>query len=240
LLARKWIPATHPDYVLLQYSPWLADRASSFYAPSHFGLVPVPYFYATPAGFELHPPVFRTKAMDLPADEFRSSPASLGDRASFFGRVALPLFLHDDFNVLRCRLAVLAGFIPSPTAAREEMTEFVYREIAAVAETNHARLVIVVVGSSFIPLRTPLPPLPRGALVVNARDALIDRLGVGRSGEPGAAPPMPESELAELYRRRYAHWRGAPPQMVDPHPNETAHQIIAGEIVAAIRAAETR
>jgi hypothetical protein len=50
---------------------------------------------------------------------------------------------------------------------------------------------------------------------------------------------MPESALAELYRQRYAHWRGAPPQLIDPHPNEAAHRIIADEILAAIRAGET-
>jgi hypothetical protein len=238
VLAQKLIPATHPDYVLVQHSPWLADRSATLYAPAFFGRVPVPYFYATPVGFALHPPVFQTVATDLPAYEFRSSPVSLHDRISFFRRLALPLYVHDDFNALRCRLAMLAGFIPPPTTAIEKMTEFVYREIAAVAEANHARVVIVVLPSSYGPLRFPLAPLPRGTLVVNARDVLIDRLVASRPGEPEPPVPMSASTLEQLYRQRYAHWRGSPPQMVDPHPNEAAHRIIAEQIVAAIRADE--
>ena len=239
VLAQKLIPANHPDYVLVQYSPWLADRSATLYAPAFFGRVPVPYFYAAPDGFALHPPVFQTVATDLPAYEFRSSPVSLHDRISFFRRLALPLYVHDDFNALRCRLAMLAGFIPPPATAKEKMTEFVYRKIAAAAEANHTRVVIVVLPSSYGPLHFPLVPLPRRALVVNARDALLDRLVASPPADSGAPVPMSASALEALYRQHYALWRGSPPQLVDPHPNEAAHRIIAEQIVAAILADET-
>jgi hypothetical protein len=59
LLARRHIPEYRPDYVLIQYSPWLISRAFNVYAPTDIGKRPKPYFY-TKTGTDLHlqPPVF--------------------------------------------------------------------------------------------------------------------------------------------------------------------------------------
>jgi hypothetical protein len=47
---------------------------------------------------------------------------------------------------------------------------------------------------------------------------------------------VPEA-TKEAYQRRFAHWRGQPPELVDTHPNSAAHEIIADAIVAAIERA---
>jgi lysophospholipase L1-like esterase len=41
---------------------------------------------------------------------------------------------------------------------------------------------------------------------------------------------VPEADK-EAYYRRFGHWRGSPPQLVDTHPNPAAHRIIAREIL---------
>jgi hypothetical protein len=40
----------------------------------------------------------------------------------------------------------------------------------------------------------------------------------------------------DAYYRRFAHWRGTPPVLVDTHPNAAAHHIIAEEILRRLAA----
>jgi hypothetical protein len=64
-----------------------------------------------------------------------------------------------------------------------------------------------------------------GVVVVRAQEAL-NRL-------------VPEV-TKDAYQRRFAHWRGSPPELVDTHPNPTAHAVIADEVVKAIERASGR
>jgi hypothetical protein len=41
---------------------------------------------------------------------------------------------------------------------------------------------------------------------------------------------VPERTL-DAYQRKFAHWRGTPPRLVDTHPNPAAHAVIAHEIL---------
>src|SRR5215470_8398141 len=40
ILARRLVPAQKPDYLLVQYSPWLVSRALDPFAPTYFGKLP--------------------------------------------------------------------------------------------------------------------------------------------------------------------------------------------------------
>src|SRR5207244_948791 len=97
LLAERLVPSVAPDYLVVQYSPWLATRAQSPLGPSRFGYLPTPYFFDQDGTAQLQDPVFRTIVPDLVVDPYRASPRSLGDFVSFVATVALPLHLHDDF-----------------------------------------------------------------------------------------------------------------------------------------------
>ena len=88
-----------------------------------------------------------------------------------------------------------------------------------MAREENAALVIVVLGENYKPVETPRHLLPAGTTVVDAHSALLERL------------PVVDKEN---YRKHYAHWRGSPPRIVDNHPNEKAHKIIAEEIVLNI------
>ena len=87
------------------------------------------------------------------------------------------------------------------------------------------KLVIVLLGEDARPIDIDLQLFPSEALMINAHDALLRNLFV-------------VSE--ENYLKQYAHWRGLPPRIVDRHPNEAAHKIIAAAVVAAIRQADTQ
>ena len=43
----------------------------------------------------------------------------------------------------------------------------------------------------------------------------------------------------ETYGKEYGHWRGSPPELVDAHPNEKAHAILAQEILSVIEASKS-
>lgn len=219
ILARKLVATHKPDYVIVQYSPWLTARAQNPFAPTYLGKLPVPYFSgaAEPA---LQPPVFRARLMDRRVEGYRTSRQTVGDFAAFFWRVGLPLHLHDDVHMVLFHLARILGLLPSATAEGKRIERLVYGEIARVAQANHARMLIVVLGHSQDPV--PLDPtvFPPDVPLVDAQGALIARLPAATALE---------------YQRHYAHWRGTPPRVVDQHPNATAHRVIAEALVARIK-----
>lgn len=222
LLAGKLVPIHRPDYVVVQYSPWLVERARRAFGPSYFGRLPTPYFYERDHGFAVHPPVFRARFLELPIGAFRYTPVSDGDFATFSWAVALPLLLYDDLHMLEYRIDRIVGRVPRPTRAVDGLVEFVYAGIDEVARDNGAKMVVVLLGNSEEPVEMDRRRFPPDALVVDAHGELLDRL--------------PE-RTREAYRAAYAHWRGSPPVLVDDHPNEDAHRVIAETIAAAMREA---
>jgi hypothetical protein len=229
ILARRLIPQYKPDYVLVQYSPWLVDRAQKIYTPTFYGRVTNPFFVDSPDGEPvLHPPAFATNIFDLPTSEYRNTPANAADHLSFLTHVGLPLFTHSDFNMAVYRAEVFTGFMPPPTENREKVVEYVYGEMAKLCQENQARMLIVLL-SGGPAVESEYPPeeiekelqILKGiqpATIVDAQSALYELVG----------------ENEETYSRAYQHWLGSPPVVVDHHPNAVAHEIIASEILEAI------
>jgi hypothetical protein len=223
ILAKRLVPSHKPDYLIVQYSPWLTSRAQRPFAPTYFRKIPTPYFYGENQELLLHPPVFAGNIGNPLTHRYRQSPRTAGDFISFFSFVGLPLFVHDDFNMALYYTKRYLRLIPAPNMDRERIERHAYGEIAGIAMKNGATMILVVLGDNHNPLSVPLhilPVLPESAIVVNAHRALLERL--------------PEKTIEE-YNNRYAIWRGDPPQMVDRHPNPYAHKIIAEEVVRSIK-----
>jgi len=218
IIAKRLIPRHTPDYVIVQYSPWLVKRAIRPFAPSYYGKIPNPY-YAEEGNLAIKPPVFQTKIYDLPLDLYRNSPVGFFDFFSFFGNVGLPLFLHDDFNMTAYTLATALRLTDRPTKNHSAVIQHAYGEISKVADQNGAKLIIVILGEDHQPVSVQKDLLPNNAIVVDAQSALLNRL-----------PTVDK----QSYQREYNHWRGDPPSLVDGHPNEKAHRVIAETIVTQI------
>lgn len=218
LLAQSLIPRHRPDFVLVQYSPWLAERAISGFAPTYTGRLPTPYFFEREGQFELHEPSFMTNIFDRPIWQYRDGEAGLAEASRFIVRTAGPMILEEDWNLTHHHVKRFLGFTPRPSANAEAVVEAVYEEISRVAQKNGAEVLIVVIG------RTPeAVTVPAGleelGQVVDAHGAMLSRL--------------PERDL-DSYREVFGHWRGSPPTLVDGHPNPVAHQIIADSLLRAI------
>ena len=218
IIAKRLIPRHNPDCVIVQYSPWLVKRAIRPFAPSYYGKIPNPY-YADEDNLAIKPPIFQAKILDLPIDKYRNSQEGFFDFFSFLGNVGLPLFLHDDFNMTAYTLAKILRLKDRPTKNRSAVIRHAYGEISKVAEENGAKLIIVILGEDHQPVSVQKDLLPNNAVVVDAHSALLNRL--------------PTMDI-QSYQREYNHWRGDPPSLVDGHPNEKAHRIIAEKIVNQI------
>ena len=142
------------------------------------------------------------------------------DFVSFLWSVGLPLYLHDDFNILLYYSKRILGSVPKPTTNGQQIEKFVYEEIAKVAKDNETNVIVVILGDSSVPIRFAEDIFPDDFILVDAQAALIERL------------PFVN---AETYRKQYAHWRGLPPRIVDTHPNSNAHRIIADEIILKMK-----
>jgi hypothetical protein len=220
ILAKKLIPFHKPNYVIVQYSTWLIDRSLTPFALSSFGKLPNPFFVEEKDMLKIHPPVFQTKIMELPVDEYRNSHKGFSDFISFLWNVGLPLFLHDDLNMSSYVLAKAFRSTPDPAANREKVIKYAYEKITRVAEDNGAKVIIVILGSSHHAVQIQKDLFPEKAILVDAHSALLKKL-----------PVINE----ESYIRQYGRSHGDPPTMIDPHPNEKAHRIIAEEIVQQIK-----
>jgi len=218
IIAKELIPRHNPDYVLVQYSPWLVKRAISPFAPSFNGKVPNPY-YIEEGNLAIHPPVFQTKVFELPINNYRKSQEGVADFFSFLWNVGFPLFLHDDFNMTAYTLGKVLRLKTRPTKNRSAVIQHAYGEIFQVAEQNGAKLIIVVLGENYHPVPVQKDLFPTDALVVDAHGELLNRLST-----------IDENS----YQKQYSHWRGNPPRLVDGHPNEYAHRIIAETIASQI------
>ncbi len=225
ILARRLVPTYQPDYLLVQYSEWLVDRVQMPFAPFYFGEVPTPFLYLKDGRLVMHPPVFLTKLLDLPIDRYRNTPRNWMDGLSFYLHVGLPLSAHDDFNMFKYGSAKSMGLIPDPANSRKDLVRYVYKKIDDAAKAHGSRTVIVILGNEGAPVVPNEELFPPDAILVNAQDALL-----GQLSDPDSAN----------YLKEYAHWRGSPPTLVDNHPNEKAHRIIADAVVSAIRQAGTK
>ncbi len=222
LLARELVPKHRPEFVLVQHSPWLLGRGLSGFARATFGKVPVPYFTQGPGGgLRVAAPAFRTRLFDLPLARYDNPRGGFDDFVSFVRYVGLPLFVHDDASMLLHAARRLAGRAPKPFPEDEAVVLTAYREIRELCVGAGSLMVVVRLNH---PLDSSPPVLgglkdEGGVVIVRAQEAL-NRL-------------VPEA-TKEAYQRRFAHWRGSPPELVDTHPNPAAHAIIADEIVKAI------
>jgi hypothetical protein len=220
ILARRLVVEHRPDYLLVQYSPWLVKRGLSPFAPSYFGRLTNPYFYEDGDEFSLQPPVFPTVVFDYPISDYREGESSVRQFFAFFGEIGLPLLVREHRGMIGYHTRRALGVLPRPSRDYEGVLRAAYGEIAEIAAEQGTRAFIVLLDgagqAAEFPAVAPNAPLA----VIDAQAALLSRL---------------DEITPRAFLRKYGHWRGDPPQLVDPHPNAQAHAIIARTILKGIR-----
>ncbi|MGE0706994.1 MAG: hypothetical protein AB7N76_02610 [Planctomycetota bacterium] len=225
LRARELIPRLRPDWVLVQYSPWLAARSASGYAPSEIGRVPIPRYVQVEGAWRIEPPAFRTWVFDLPFADYQAGAPAQRGFPSFLLRVGLPLCLHDDLCATREWFDQRLGRSPPPPTS-EAFTAFAYRELLDECERAGAGAILVVLGGA----EQPLVELPASLSLAGWRVARGDRALVEPLTRANATLTL------DTYVRAYAHLSGN--RVFDLHPNPRAHELIAAAVLEQARARE--
>lgn len=220
ILSERLIPELKPDYVIVQYSPWLTNRAVSHFAPVYFSHLPTPYFAEADDGsLMLAEPAFLTKAFDFDLSPYRRMASAGKGRFSFFMKVGLPLYIHDDFCMLQYKVRSCLGIVKPSTSRTDEVIRLVYGKIKELCRDHNASMIVVGLSKKPEPLDVPRQIRQLGIPVVDAHAEMLARL---------------EETTLSAYNSAYAHFRGDPPHLVDTHPNALAHTIIAEAIAKHI------
>jgi len=218
LLAQRIVPRVRPDYVIVQYSPWLVQRALSPWGPTQFVKLPQPFFVRGPDGsLTIYPPVFEVFD-DFTLGEYRQGDGGAIEFLHFTRNVTFPFLLHDDWNMLKYGFRRAARKIPSPFDDPNALVQQVYMSLAKLSEQHNSEMLILLMGCSYGEMPESFKGL--GVTVVDGRASLCNRL---------------ETKSSEAYGQQYWHWYGDPPELIDTHPNANAHKIYAEVLERAIR-----
>lgn len=225
LRGREMIPRLKPDVVLVQWSPWLLERAKRMLGPLDFlSVAPIPYFYAAPEGLKIHKPVFLGAIFHLPLEDYRGGKPRKREFISFLLRGALPLYLHDDWNMLLLKLKKRLGIVPEPGGADQEIERAVYGEIARLARANGGKAYVLNLPWGEEPQPCPDGIARLGIPVIDVQPTLLEKL------------PARCRSRREAFAQLFSIYRGNPPRCIDKHPNSRAHRLMAEEIARVLKA----
>jgi hypothetical protein len=202
-----------PEYVLVQYSPWLVDRAVSAFAPTYYSVVPQPYWVDMRhgGGIRIERAPFMPLVLDL--GPWRHTPRSRREFVRFLGAVGFPLYAHDDWGMMWC----LGGAMRRATKDRRAVIRDSYLLLADACTDAGSTMIVVVLGHNGQAVSVPAEI--DQVHVVHAQHAMIAALPrAGHRAWPAA----------------YGMWRGNPPELIDNHPNERAHAVIADAVLGHI------
>lgn len=224
LLAEQYIPEFKPDFVVVQYSPWLIKR-STYFAPSFFGKIPAPYFSDK---LEIQKPIFLPVIFSLPTSEYASTNKNTKDFLSFLFNVMIPLRLYEDYFSLKSEILYYFGAIDKPFRETIPVIEHSYKRILDLCNKAGSKLIIVELGRA-----DELSVFPSKQIFGNSDEVIIagahkklwDRLG---------------NTNEDSYIEAYYNDRRLSGKILyyDPHPNPIAHSIIAESIIEAIMKSE--
>lgn len=235
LLAERMIPKHRPQYVVVQYSPWLADRARFMFYPSAYGSMPYP-FIAQNENNELyiHQPYFLSSLYDFDYQYFKKSPSSFFDKLAFYCKVGLPVVVIDGVKKYFTILGIKFGFLPMAEHDNQKIEQYVYERIYRLCKQHNSQMIVLNLGGFGYSneerinnhydrtrfLKTVPLNIGQNCVFVDADSVL--QAGIG-----------PHEDYS-----KYLLWgktSAVDSVIFDYHPNALAHQIIAKTLVKGIK-----
>jgi hypothetical protein len=225
ILAERLIPEHKPDYVVVQYSPWLASRAISMYAPVSFFLLPFPYFAKTDSGYVLEPPAYISQFKAFDAGQVKS--LYKGKFIRFLLEKALPFYLQEVSSSLKTKILLITGKRHWPATNQGEVERYALNKIKTIAEQNGATLIILNLGDIAYSKKSHNLFSDGHVYFAEADSSLNEFLKTSSSKD---------------YCMEFCHWKsiGKDYVLVDEHPNSKAHRLIADSIIQEIKKIKTK
>jgi hypothetical protein len=215
LLARKLVPEYKPDYLVVQNSPWLSQRAISRYAPT-FGLsIPSPYFAKVNDSIRIEPPAFPTSCFSL-TWKYDRNKNKLSNFIDFYFRQGFAICAKDWLNIF------LANFrTPGPVKDPKLVEKVFFDEIQQLSKENHDRLIVLDLGD----IKT-----------TSESHDIIKNSNV-RFAEADSLLWKTANFSEKTFQHLYYYWgrKGNDSTIIDEHPTRIAHAIIAQSILDKIK-----
>lgn len=235
ILAEMKIPQHRPKVLCVQYSPWLADRARFMFFPSAHGVMPFPFVAKNDKNeFYVHPPFFRSSLYNPDYKYYKTSPASLFDKLSFFFKVGFPVAILDSWKQSIAKWKMTLGILPKAESENQKIEKYVYEKIYQLCKQYGVKMVVLNVGGFGYSDeqrmnnhydRKKFAETMSSELVKNV--TFIDADSVLRAG----------ISKGENYSK-YVQWAKINQKdsiLYDNHPNPMAHKIIADALVKGMK-----
>ncbi|MDD5529583.1 MAG: hypothetical protein PHX21_06080 [bacterium] len=227
LLSKELIPCYKPDFVIVQYSPWLVQRSINMDAPSFLSRIPTPYISKNKNGENLVAPrIFNSKTFEVNMDKYRNTKSGIKDYICFLFEIGMPLYLYNGYYTGITTVKRVLGLIPSPNKDIKDVEQFVYSNIYQICKESNATMIILNLGDIKYTSNSHNLTFPDSGVIFAEADSLLFR----RLKSP------------DDYNKEYKNWYfdGRDSILKDPyHPNPKAHKIIAESIIKALDKIET-
>jgi tetratricopeptide (TPR) repeat protein len=219
ILAENLIPRYKPDFVVVQYSPWLVSLGTNMFVPVDRGSMPSPYFAEKNSSYVLAPPVYKSQVVNIDSEKIRS--LYRGKFLKFFFNKGVAFYLYEDWHSLKTRILLKNGSCLKPATDPEEVERYAYDKIREIARKNGTTLIILNLGDIEYSLNS---------------HSLFSDPDVYFAEADAALAGFLKTSASKDYSREFGHWRfnGEREVLVDSHPNFKAHRIIADSIVKVI------
>ncbi|MBN2788757.1 MAG: hypothetical protein JXR69_01045 [Candidatus Delongbacteria bacterium] len=211
--AEYLIPEFKPDYVVIQYSPWLVKRSVELYAPSYIGLIPNPFFSCdSNKNVSLVKPLFETNLFSF--DKFEIKNKYQNDYLYFYMDFGIP-YAIDQWKAEN----IIEGNTIPVCHDIDRIENYAYGKIIETALDNESIPIILNLGN------------------LNYSKRSVNFFSKFEKVEFADADSLLDYELkfsgTQDFSREYHHWvmKNDTLHLVDKHPNPKAHKIIAASIL---------
>ena len=229
LLAERLIPLYRPRFVVLQRSSWLPYRGIDPFNRVDQGLLTVPYFSNPSKNPKILFSIEKSLVFEL-VEARESGKLSSGMLQFLFG-FGFPHTVKEHFLYVWARLRMLLNPSLRPATDVAQVEQVIYQRISDIALANGSFPVVLSVGYRW----NDAPKLSllgegRRPMFINADSLLVGQLGIDER-----LNPTPD-EYDLIYDRAYSHWQVIEKDsfLIDNHPNETAHRIIADALISSL------
>jgi hypothetical protein len=220
LLASRLIPYYRPKYVVIQYSPWLADRGTNTQAPVYFGSLPNPYFAERDGEISIEYPSYPTQVFQLDSKEVMEKYKNRFWK--YFFDKELMFFIREDFRQLKLKWNLFTGKIPRPISDKQKAEEYAYGVMVKKAwESGSVPVILNLANEPNFKYNNSLFQSLGNIIIADANTELDSYL-----------EKSPGTGYSSLYHHYYVH--DGDSVVIDKHPNNLSHKIIAATISEAI------
>lgn len=222
LRAEEMMKEVHPEFLVVQLSPWLAKRSMSHFAPASHALAPtVPYFAQREGKLEVQHPVFVGNNIGESLASYAGTDRGVLDFLGFTFGVVFPEMVAYDVKLTWTRLGILVGLTATPAESRDAVEAHAIESFESLASEYDAKLVFLLIHDGLEEPRFKSGPGHAMLTYADADAALLEAL---------------EDHTEDGYRRAYNFWRDG--KLVDRHPNDRANRLIAETVYQAISTLE--